>query len=53
MNRPYRTQAEDTLGRAFQWARGPDAGPVIALIAIGQALLALHDLIETELEKEE
>lgn len=49
MTSQYRRQAENTLGNAGRWASGPDAGPTVALIGVGQALLAIHDLLEERL----
>lgn len=42
--------AAHVLGQArTHWGSGPDAGPTVALVGVGLALLAIHDLLEERL----
>ena len=50
MTSPHRRNAESALASArTHWGSGPDAGPTVAMIGVGWALLAIHDLLEERL----
>lgn len=52
MTSPYRQSAESVLGSArTHWGSGPNAGSTVALVGVGYALLAIHDLLDECLVK--
>jgi hypothetical protein len=52
MTSVYRKNAESVLGSArTHWGSGPDAGPTVAMVGVGYALLAIHDLLDERLNK--